>query len=247
MKNLSRLYRDLHWSNHCEGSSELSQRAWHSAGTILRHESLVRSAAFSTDGTRVVTASDDKTARIWDGHTGAAVGALLQHEDVVTSAAFSADGTRVVTASSDQTARLWDVSIGTSADAELLASLAEAVAGERVSDLGGVEPMTDQVERLAELTARSASQNPISSDPAFEAFFRWFFADVATRTISPLSTMTQEEYRLRMNGRAADALSPPEHSVGVLGGAPSAHVAPLVLNDADGTPVRVEPMRTLSL
>ena len=30
------------------------------------HEDYVRSAAFSPDGSRIVTASDDETARIWD-------------------------------------------------------------------------------------------------------------------------------------------------------------------------------------
>jgi WD40 repeat protein len=38
---------------------------------ILRgHKGIVNSAAFSTDRTRVVTASHDKTARIWDAATG---------------------------------------------------------------------------------------------------------------------------------------------------------------------------------
>jgi len=36
---------------------------------VLRgHEDEVNSAAFSRDGARIVTASDDKTARIWDAH-----------------------------------------------------------------------------------------------------------------------------------------------------------------------------------
>ena len=39
------------------------------------------SAVFSPDGTRVVTASGDKTARVWDARTGAPVGAPLQHAD----------------------------------------------------------------------------------------------------------------------------------------------------------------------
>jgi WD40 repeat protein len=57
----------------------------------------------------VVTASRDKTARIWDARTGTAFATLRGHEDRVVAAAFSSDGTRVVTASVDHTARIWDV------------------------------------------------------------------------------------------------------------------------------------------
>ena len=53
------------------------------------------------DGKRVVTASWDNTARVWDAATGAPIGKPLQHEDRVFSASFSPDGKRVVTASDD--------------------------------------------------------------------------------------------------------------------------------------------------
>ena len=67
---------------------------------VLGHESAVSSAAFSPDGKRVVTASWDKTARIWDAITAKAIGYPLRgHEGLVTSAAFSPDGQRIVTAS----------------------------------------------------------------------------------------------------------------------------------------------------
>jgi hypothetical protein len=72
----------------------------------------VNSAAFSPDGTRVVTASDDKTARVWDAKTGAALATLSGHTNAVLSAAFSPDGTRVVTGSYDDTARVWDAKTG---------------------------------------------------------------------------------------------------------------------------------------
>jgi WD40 repeat protein len=59
--------------------------------------------------TRIVTASEDKTARLWDGQTGKPIGEPLRgHGDRVVSAAFSPDGRRIVTASWDKTARLWD-------------------------------------------------------------------------------------------------------------------------------------------
>jgi WD40 repeat protein len=67
------------------------------------------SAKFSPDGQRVVTASEDKTARVWDAYTGQPVIEPLRHEDDVSSAQFSPDGQRVVTASKDNTARVWDV------------------------------------------------------------------------------------------------------------------------------------------
>jgi WD40 repeat protein len=73
----------------------------------------VYSAVFSLDGKRIVTASVDKTARLWDAATGKPIGlALTGHEDWVNSAAFSPDGNRIVTASGDWTARLWDAETG---------------------------------------------------------------------------------------------------------------------------------------
>ena len=61
---------------------------------------------------RVVTASDDKTARVWDAATGKPLTSPLEHQAQVESAAFSPDGTRVVTASWDNTARVWDAATG---------------------------------------------------------------------------------------------------------------------------------------
>ncbi|MDR3232445.1 MAG: hypothetical protein LBT46_02040 [Planctomycetaceae bacterium] len=68
-------------------------------------------AAFSPDGKRVVTASDDDTARIWDAETGKEL-QKLGHTGSVGSASFSPDGKQVVTASGDDTARIWDAETG---------------------------------------------------------------------------------------------------------------------------------------
>ena len=81
--------------------------------TVLSgHGDRVYSAAYSPDGTRIVTASYDKTARIWNAHTGAQLAILSGHGAGVASAAYSPDGRRIVTASFDKTARIWDVHTG---------------------------------------------------------------------------------------------------------------------------------------
>ncbi|WP_018432160.1 nSTAND1 domain-containing NTPase [Paraburkholderia atlantica] len=76
------------------------------------HRDAVDSAVFSPDGKRMVTASWDGTARVWDAATGKQIVQLSGHQGLVYSAAFDPDGRRVVTASADRTARVWDASTG---------------------------------------------------------------------------------------------------------------------------------------
>ena len=79
---------------------------------FVDHTDVVVSASFSPDAKRVVTASMDKTARVWDADTGTPVGEPMTHGAAVSSARFSPDGKRVVTASWDKTARVWDAGTG---------------------------------------------------------------------------------------------------------------------------------------
>ena len=90
----------------------LTYHSWMIPAFSLRHEDWVMAAQFSPDGKRIVTASADHTARVWDAQTGQPLTEPLKHADQVTAAQFSPDGKRIVTASADNTARVWDAQTG---------------------------------------------------------------------------------------------------------------------------------------
>jgi WD40 repeat protein len=85
----------------------------------LRHDGLIYSAAFSTDGRYVVTASADTTARIWDVTSGALVGMPFVHDGGVTAAVFSSSGDQILTTSANNTARVWDAVTGEAVSPQL--------------------------------------------------------------------------------------------------------------------------------
>ena len=60
----------------------------------------------------LVSASADKTLRLWNVATGECEQTLAGHSETVWSAGFSPDGTKVVSASADKTLRLWNVATG---------------------------------------------------------------------------------------------------------------------------------------
>jgi WD40 repeat protein len=86
----------LAWDTLASGSPEVM---------LQRHEGSLGSAAWSPDGRRIVTASMDKTARVWKAETIV----LKGHESWIMSAPASPDGRRIVLASNDETARVWSI------------------------------------------------------------------------------------------------------------------------------------------
>ncbi|MGD2020094.1 MAG: WD40 repeat domain-containing protein, partial [Thiohalocapsa sp.] len=75
-------------------------------GYLTGHTERVYSVDIAPDGNRLVTASLDKTARVWT-REGRALAVLAGHQDRIYRADFSPDGRWLLTASRDGTIRLW--------------------------------------------------------------------------------------------------------------------------------------------
>jgi WD40 repeat protein len=102
--------------------------------TILRHDDAVNDAAFSADGAWVVTASRDKTARIWNAATGVER-LTLRHRHPVRSASFRPgrrEPIQVATGSDDGKVRLWGISLSALVDYARYATTACLTVEDRV-------------------------------------------------------------------------------------------------------------------
>lgn len=81
--------------------------------SILKgHTGSVNSAFFNHDGSKIVTASSDKTIIIWNNKSesqGEIEFILKGHEKNINSAIFNHDGSLIVSTSDDKTARLWHI------------------------------------------------------------------------------------------------------------------------------------------
>ncbi|MDJ0678276.1 MAG: AAA-like domain-containing protein [Xenococcaceae cyanobacterium MO_167.B52] len=75
--------------------------------TIKGHKVGVWRIAISPNGKIIATASEDKTAKLWDWQ-GNLIVSLDGHQDVVRDVAFTPDGEIIATASYDQTIKLWN-------------------------------------------------------------------------------------------------------------------------------------------
>jgi WD40 repeat protein len=81
-------------------------------GVLVGHRHVIDQVAWSRDGTRLLTGSLDRTARVWDPNMDHQRLALISPAGAFTSARYTPDGTIIATGSTDNTARLWEAATG---------------------------------------------------------------------------------------------------------------------------------------
>jgi RNA polymerase sigma factor (sigma-70 family) len=86
---------------------------WEVKATLEGHKDRVLSVAFSRDGKRLASASNDGAVKLWDPAAGKELLTLEWHDGPVYQVAFAPDGKALATAGADRTARVWDAAKGT--------------------------------------------------------------------------------------------------------------------------------------
>jgi serine/threonine protein kinase/WD40 repeat protein len=152
---------------------------------IMEHSSAVDSTQFSPDGQRLVAACVNGTTRVWDARTGLPLGDPIVHPGPVYSACFSPNGKWILTECGDGVARLWEVPVVSKSVPSWLPDLAEAVAGQRLTDQRVAQLGT--AEALAAVRQKVLAS--ITSDTC-TTWAKWFFDEGPARTRSPASLLT---------------------------------------------------------
>jgi WD40 repeat protein len=80
--------------------------------TLTGHMGRVTRVAVTPDGSRAVSASEDRTLKVWDLVRGVELHALMGHTRSVHSVALTPDGNQAVSASEDETLKVWDLASG---------------------------------------------------------------------------------------------------------------------------------------
>ena len=76
--------------------------------SLKGHHNVTRVVAYSPDGGRIISGSDDWTVRVWDAGAGDECAAFLGHSDGVRAVTYSPDASLIVSGSRDGTLRIWD-------------------------------------------------------------------------------------------------------------------------------------------
>jgi WD40 repeat protein len=126
-------------TNFSQGEAWISGDGKDAVPFPLIHTAQVWGVAADAMDERIVTASFDHTARIWDRATGRPLAPPLVHRLGVSEATFSPDGTHVLTGSWDGTARLWKVPQALEDQQERIEAWVETMTGLRISPTAGGE------------------------------------------------------------------------------------------------------------
>ena len=71
------------------------------------HTDWVNALAWSPDGTRIASASKDKTVQVWDATTGDTLVTYRGHTRWVYAVAWSPEGSRIASGGNDKTVQVW--------------------------------------------------------------------------------------------------------------------------------------------
>lgn len=150
----------------------------------FNEQGAIWSIAFFPDGKKLVAASKDRTAKIWDLQTGRASVTLSGHTSEIFAIAISPDGRLVATGSADRTIRFWNAANGL--EIAMLKSVDNAIFALAFSPDGSKIAVSGKNAEIWEVTtvSRFLALKPTETPPGGEKFYSLAFAPDGSRLMA---------------------------------------------------------------
>jgi WD40 repeat protein len=137
---------------------------------IQQHADWVQDLNFNAEGTKLVSASRDRSARIYDIKTGDLEATYTGHEGPVNTAAFTADSKRAVSGGRDKRLHLWNTKDGS--DAGTLGSCEGEIVRIRIQGNDVLVSSTDNMVRQFNLSEKKLMRTlPGPAETAYDLAF----------------------------------------------------------------------------
>ena len=152
------------------------------------HTDVVLSVAWNSDGTRLATGSQDKSARLWEWPSGKELKAFKDHGDAVTRVVFAPDGKSFYTGSMDHNVRRFDCEKGTiirvfTGHNEGITALAVNADGKRIISSGTETPLRWWNTDTGDMTNNNGGHNGPVNDLLFSKDGKTLVSASADKTV----------------------------------------------------------------
>ncbi|MCI0700169.1 MAG: hypothetical protein L0241_03680 [Planctomycetia bacterium] len=185
---------------------------WKLVHSLGGHLDTVSGVSFHPDGTKLASASFDKTVRVWNVKEGKVLHTFTGHSDFVYMVAFGPDGTWYTTASKDRTGRIIDTATGkglftlSGTDQEVLAVAVHPTTGQIMA--AGNDPLVSWYDpKTAERARRAGGPGTSNNEIAVDAKGTLVVTAGGDGTIRTLNPKTAAQIRAMQAGSVVFAVA----------------------------------------
>ena len=142
--------------------------------TLEGHTSLVDEVAVTPDGTKAISASWDKTLKVWDIESGVELRTLEGHTDAVFEVAVTPDG-KAISVSWDKTLKVWDIESGSESTPTPTPPTEQQPSGCLLATTAFGSELSPQVQFLRDFRDQKI-MNTLTGSSFMQVFNAWYYS-----------------------------------------------------------------------
>jgi len=143
--------------------------------TLEGHTDWINGVAVTPDGKKAISASDDKTLKVWDIDSGEELRTWRGHTGAVIGVAVTPDGKKVISTSDDRTLKVWDIESDTESAPTPTPPTEEQPSGCLIATAAFGSELSPQVQFLRDFRDQKI-MNTLAGSSFMQVFNAWYYS-----------------------------------------------------------------------